>query len=197
MHISKFLALSAAGALAAAANAGTIVTFSDPAAGPGTPVFTYAGGILSGGWTLPGLTLHTPGLGNVDFVNASFVMSPLTTVTNLGPVQIMSGGEINFFDASNAPLLSISFSSALLSGPISLGASDFVGNNVVFSGPLLAGNQFQNEAFAFSFANPIGNTQNFSVTSAFTSSADPVLPTPGAATLLAAGGAMAARRRRN
>ena len=199
MQPKRFLALSALAALAAAgsANAGTIATFSDPAAGPGTPLFSYSGGLLTGGWSAPGLTLHTPGLGGIDYTNATFTMSPLATIVNLGPVQIMTGGVVNFFDSANNPLLTITFSTALLSGPVSLGASDFVGNNVTFSGPILGATTYQNEAFAFSFANPIGNADSFSVTAAFTSSADPVLPTPGAAALLGMGGMMAARRRRN
>ena len=191
-----FVAGTVAGIVAThAARAETIVTFSDPAAGPGTPVFSYSNNTLTGGWELPGLTLQTPGLFNVSYSNATFTMTSLTTMSDLGPVQIMSGGEISFFDALHNPLLTLDFSSATLSGPLSLGSSDFVGNNVTFSGPLLNGATVTNEAFAFAFANPVGTTSSFTVTSSFTSSGDATLPGPSSASLLVAGGLMLTRRR--
>jgi MYXO-CTERM domain-containing protein len=56
---------------------------------------------------------------------------------------------------------------------------------------------YSSEAFSFSFANPIvTDPTHYSVTSAFTSSADVVIPAPGAVTLLGIGGLLAARRRR-
>jgi MYXO-CTERM domain-containing protein len=124
-------------------------------------------------------------------------MTPLTVATNLGGIYVMNGGSINFFDSSSNPLLTISFTSALLSGTLGLGASDFTGFNVTFSGPILAGYIAANESSSFSFANPLPIPGGFTVTSAFTSSATLVpIPAPGAAALIGLGGLIVGRRRR-
>lgn len=181
---------------ATGAHAVTIVTFSDPASGAMTPLFDYHGGFLTGGWSAHGLTLRTPGLAAPDFPNATFTFTPLATVLSLGIADIMSGGRIDFFDDAHTPLLSITFANAVRTQSLSLGGSDVVGNSVTFSGPLLGGNTYDNEAFAFSFANPVTDPGGFTVTSAFTSSADLSLPTPGGAALLTLGAIPALRRRR-
>ncbi|MBI5864061.1 MAG: PEP-CTERM sorting domain-containing protein, partial [Planctomycetes bacterium] len=48
------------------------------------------------------------------------------------------------------------------------------------------------EAFAFSFANPVGTPENYTATASFTSSA---IPEPASIALLAIGGLLALRRR--
>jgi MYXO-CTERM domain-containing protein len=188
-------------AIASAASAtSTVATFSDPASGPGTPLFTFnaAAGTLTGGWGASGLLLETPGLPLVpNFADATFTMTPLSAMSS-GPIYLMGGGMINFFDSTNAPLMTITFTSAILTSSLGLGASDFSGFNVTFSGPILAGfGSVTNESFSFSFANPaqLATAPGFTVTSSFTSSAE-LVPAPGAAALLGLGGLLAARRRR-
>ena len=77
-------------AFVGSAQAATILTFADPADGPSTPLFTLAGGQLTGGWASgnTGLTLETPGLAAPDFVNAWFDFTPVTvtpTMEGLSP----------------------------------------------------------------------------------------------------------------
>jgi len=189
--------------LVGSASATTVATFADPSTGPATPLFTFnaAAGTLTGGWSGLGLLLQTPAQlpSGTSYANAQFSMTPLGSIGNFGSIYHMGGGQINFTTAGNAPLLTISFSDAWLTSSLGLGASDFMSNNVVFSGPILNGyTSVTNEAFSFSFANPGTTTQfpGFTVTSSFTSSADLVTPAPGAAALLGLGGLLAARRRR-
>jgi len=194
----------AASLAASAANADTVATFADPASTPATPLFSFNSvtGVLTGGWTGTGLLLQTPGLPAPDFANARFAMTPISSLSNFGGFYNMGAGQLNFVDSSNNPLLTISFASATMTYALGLGASDFVGNGVTFSGPIVgAFPLISNEAFSFSFANPVGvgpvNTQgvsSFTVTSSFTSSA--TIPAPGAMALLGVGGLMATRRRR-
>lgn len=183
---------------AGAAQAVTVATFADPGSVT-SPLFSFNGSQLTGGWSAAGLNLQTPGLTSVgDFSNATFTFSPLNVVGNFSNVFGLDGGVINFFDSSNNPLLTITFDNATLTVPVGVGSSDFISNNVTFSGPILAGYQtVSNESFAFSFANAFGTSvANFSASSAFTSSADLIVPTPATAALLGLGGLVAARRRR-
>ena len=189
-------------AIGAAASADTVATFADPATGPATPLFQFNSGTgtLTGGWMgQPNLLLQTPGLPSVgDYPNAQFQMTPITATGSFGGIYMMGAGAINFFDATNAPLLTITFSNAILTSSLGLGASDFYGYNVTFTGPILAGyGTITNEAFSFSFANPVGPggpNSSFTTTSSFTSSATLVVPGPGSAALLGLGGLLAARR---
>ncbi len=190
-------------AISSAASADTVATFADPAANGSTPLFQFNSGtgVLTGGWVgQPNLLLQTPGLPLVpDFNNAQFQMTPLSATGSFGNIFMMGGGAINFFDSTNAPLLTITFSNAILTSSLGLGASDFYGYNVTFSGPILGGFAVvSNEAFSFSFANPVTTvpTGSFTTTSSFTSSATLVVPGPGSAALLGLGGLLAARRRR-
>jgi MYXO-CTERM domain-containing protein len=201
MRVSQFATIAALGTLAAASSAmasTTVATFADPSNNSNNPLFTFNGTTLTGQWLGPasGLLLETPGVAAPDYANAQFQMTPLTVSSNFGGIYFMNGGSINFSDSFGAPLLTISFTSALLSGALGLGASDFTGFAVTFSGPILNGYTVSNESFSFSFANPITSGNGFSVTSSFTSSADLVVPTPGAAALLGLGGMFASRRRR-
>ena len=201
MQVSKWAYLGAVSSLATlcgltGARAETVITFADPSSGPATPLFSYSGNTLTGGWAGPGLTLQTPGLTNTDYSNATFTMTALSRTSDSGSVHFLSGGELNFFDSGDNLLLTIEFASAELSGPLGLGASDFIGDNVTFSGPVLGGESFTNEAFAFAFANPIGTLSDFTVTASFTSSGDPMIPGPGSAALLGSGVMGLWRRRR-
>lgn len=186
-------------ALAGLAHADTVATFADPSPTGATPLFSLTANTFSGGWSGTGLTLETPGILAVgDYADATFSMSPLAAVNVFGSFWALSSGSINFFDSASNPLLTISFSSATLNVPAGAGGSDFIGNNVTFSGPILAGyTLISNEAFAFSFANPVGTPNQFTVTSAFTSSADLFVPAPATAGLLGLGAIGALRRRRN
>ena len=126
-------------------------------------------------------------------------MSPLSAIGAFGNIYHLGGGQLNFFDSLANPLLTISFGDAWLTGSLGLGASDFMSNSVIFSGPIMAGfGSVSNEAFSFSFANPVATTPtgSFTTTSSFTSSANLVVPAPGAAALLGLGGLLAGRRRR-
>ena len=191
-------------AITSAASAATVATFADPATGPATPLFAFnAGtGVLTGGWVgMPNLLLQTPGLPLIpDFANAQFTMTPIsaTGAPTFG-IYPMGGGSISFFDATNTPLLTITFSNATLVSSLGFGGSDFRSNNVTFTGPILAGFIVSNEAFSFSFANPVSASPagSYTATSSFTSSADLApIPAPASAALLGLGGLVAIRRRR-
>lgn len=198
----SFVTKMVAGALvvggAFVAQADTIATFADPSPSGATPLFTFTSaagvGTLSGGWNALGLNLLTPGLGAPDFADAQFTMPPVAATGGLG-VWALGAGSVNFFDSSNNPLFTISFQSGTLTSPVGAGSSDFVGDNVTFSGPIIPPASLLNEAFAFSFANPRGTMENYTVTSAFTSSADRV-PEPSSLALLALGSAIGLMRRR-
>lgn len=186
------LVLGVVGLAGGLANAATIATFADPSPDGSTPLFAYDGQALTGGWALSGLTLQTPGLLAVsDIADATFTMTPLTVQVVNGNFITLSGGQIDFFDG-NSLVLSISFSGASLTSPFGFGASEFAGNNVVFSGPNVP--VLAQEAFAFSFANPQGDLNDFTVTSSFTSSA---VPEPASLMMIAGGLLAAALRRRS
>lgn len=192
-NYAVFAAIAAAG-ITASANAATIVTFADPAMGPDTPLFEVnsSTGLLTGGWLAPGLTLETPGLAAPNFTDARFTMTAVSLLSPL-PFAVLGGGQINFWDSANNPLMTITFSGGLLSSSFGFGASEFQGNDVTFSGPILGGETFTQEAFAFSFANPVATATGYQATASFTSSA---VPAPGSLAALALGGLAIARRRR-
>jgi hypothetical protein len=176
---------------ASAANAATIATFADPAPDGSTPLFAYDGNALTGGWSLGGLTLLTPGLPLVpDIANATFAMSPLTVNSINGSVVLLSGGQIEFFDGVDL-VFQITFDGASLTTPFGFGASEFAGYNVQFSGPNVPGD-LTAEAFAFAFANPQGTPDDFTVTASFTSSA---IPEPASLAALALLACVGLRRR--
>ncbi len=196
------LALVAGAALAAtAAQAVTIATFADPTTGSGAPMFSFnsATNVLTGQWLgQPNLLLETPGVAAFpDYSNAQFQMTPLAAVGSLGPILVMGAGSVSFYDSTNAPLMTISFSGGYLNPATNFGSSDFTGFNVTFTGPILAGLVLTNESFAFSFANPVSATPagSYTVSSSFSSSAD-IIPAPASVALLGLGGLVAVRRRR-
>lgn len=173
----------------------TIATFADPAANGSTPLFAFVSGppgsgSLSGGWTGVGLNLLTPGLAAPDFANARFLMNPVSA-SGSGNNWALGAGSINFSDSGGNALFSIQFNSGQLTTPNGFGASDFIGQGVTFSGPIIPGG-LTDETFAFSFANQVGTPENYTATAAFTSSA---VPEPVSMILLAVGGMLALRRR--
>jgi uncharacterized protein (TIGR03382 family) len=183
------------------AQAQTIATFADPASSPATPLFSLnaATGVFTGGWAGTGLTLLTPGYIVPVWNDVTFVLSPLSTTASFGPVRTLSGGNVRFFDSSSQEIFRIDFSDSLLTSSLSLGSSDFVGSNVTFSGLILSNLlSVSDEAFAFSFANPVSAPPagSFTVTSSFTSSATVIIPTPGSAALAGMAGLVLLRRRR-
>ncbi len=195
-YTQLFAVIAFAGVAASATCADTIATFADPSPSGSTPLFFFNGATLTGAWTTTGLNLLTPVLAAPDFPNARFAMAPVAAAPVFGapPGNFTTGpGAVNFFDAFNNPLLTISFSGGVLNSA-NFGSSDFIGQNVVFSGPILGGASVSDEAFAFSFANQFGSPLAFNATSSFTSSA--TIPGPGAAALLGLGGLLATRRRR-
>jgi uncharacterized protein (TIGR03382 family) len=184
---------------AGSAHAATILTFADPAAGPSTPLFTLAGGTLTGGWSdaNPGLLLETPGLAAPNFANAWFDFSPVTvTPTGTPPFFTLSAGTINFYaDGTNTPLVTITFSGGLLTDALGFGSSTFAFYDVQFTGAIIAPGNPVNEAFSFSFANQVGSGTNYTATASFTSSADNI-PAPASFALLGLGMLVISRRRR-
>lgn len=187
----RLLAISAIGFLSTSELARadfTVATFADPALDGSTPLFELDGSTFSGAWSGTGLTLETPGLTAPDYDDATFTTTVMTIV---GPNDL-SGGMISFFDSGGAPLFDITFDSAFVLPSLAFGASDFLANNVVFSGPIIVGT-LEDEAFAFSFANPVETATGWTVTAAFTSSA---IPEPAMVTLLAFGMLLGIGRRR-
>ena len=178
----------------AAVNADTIATFSDPSPGGSQPLFTFSSnggtGTLSGSWTSDGMLLETPGVPAADINNAHMAMDPVTATG--GPlVWTLGPGRIRLQNNANVDQMIISFSGGTLTSPNGFGASDFVGLDVSFSGPIIPAG-LSGEAFAFSFANPVGTPEDYTATAAFTSSA---VPEPASIGLLLVGGLLALRRR--
>lgn len=173
--------------------ADTIAQFDDPASGSDTPLFTFDAdaGLLSGAWSLPGLTLETVG---GDFDDATFTMEPVS-VDAFGGV---GAGQIDFFASGDPdnPIFIIEFDSGQLT-PTNFGATEFLAtNDVVFSGSILPLPTKQ-ESFSFALANhePFG-LNGFTATAAFTSSAE-FIPEPGAVFFLIPAGAYLTLRRRH
>lgn len=189
-------ALTTLAAVAGSAQGATIVTFADPAMGPGTPLFEVntATNMLTGGWSGSDLLLETPGLPAPNLPDATFTLSAVALLTPL-PFATLGPGQIDFYDNANVLQLTITFDGGLLTSSFGFGASEFQGDNVTFSGPLLGGTVLTDEAFAFSFANPVATANGYQATASFTSSAT-VVPAPGAAAMLGLGGLALARRRR-
>lgn len=178
----------------AAVNADTIATFADPSPNGSQPLFTFSSnggtGSLSGSWTSTGMLLETPGVAAPDIPDARLAMDPVSATG--GPlVWTLGPGRIRLQNSTGTDQMIISFSGGTLTSPNGFGASDFVGLDVSFSGPIIPGG-LSGEAFAFSFANPTGTPEDYSATAAFTSSA---VPEPASIGLLLVGGLLALRRR--
>ena len=199
MKTGRFLsAFVLTAAAATAANAGTIATFADPTTGPAPSLFQWNAvtQTITGGWAGTGLTLLTPSTAAPDYTDARFSLTPMVALSNMFGFVFFGPGAVQFTDSANNNIFRIEFDSAVMSSSLSFGSSDFVGFNVRFSGSIL---DFptQDEAFAFSFANPVASQTGFTVTSSFTSSADRLIPAPGAMALMGLGGILSIRRKRN
>ncbi len=177
-------------AFAGQAQAGsfTVATFADPASDSSTPLFELDDDQLSGAWNGVGLTLQTPGIGDVDYMNAQFQMGAVA----VNPDDSTGPGQIDFFASNSDPLFSIMFQAGTLNAGVGFGATDFVAQGVTISGPIVPF-ALMDEAFAFSFANQVATPDGFTATADFTSSAT---PEPASLTLAIIGGAFVLRRRR-
>lgn len=192
--LAAALASAAAGAFAGSV---TIVTFSDPAPGETTPLFTLNGPQFQGGWSGTGLNLLSPGLTTVpDYGDAKFSMTPLIATPIAPGSWTLSGGQITFTDAANTPVFVITFDAASLASNIGFGASDLALQNVTFSVPGQSSVTFEKERFAFSFANDAETPEGLTWTASFTSSATVWVPEPASFGLLAAGALGSILRRR-
>jgi len=171
----------------------TMVTFADPAPDASTPLFTFDGAQFAGGWSGLNLDLLTPGLPlTADIPDATFTMTTLSATQIVPGYYSLSGGTIDFYDASSVLVFQITFQSASLAPEIGFGASDLALQNVTFFDPAQPTQTFGQDRFAFSFANDatVGNTATW--TASFTSSA---IPEPASLGLLVAGGLLILRRR--
>ncbi len=177
-------------AFAGQAQAGsfTVATFADPAADSSTPLFELDDGALSGSWNGVGLTLQTPGIGDVDYSNAKFSMGSVT----VNPDDTTGAGSVDFFASNNDYLFSIAFQSGILNGNTGFGATDFAAQGVTIDGPIVPF-ALMDEAFAFSFVNQVATANGFTATADFTSSAT---PEPASMLLTALGATFVMRRRR-
>lgn len=179
---ARLLVALFSGVFCSAATAGTLATFADPTGTLGTPpLFVQNGaplGTLSGDWNQPGLTLITPINAGV-YSDVTFHMDPVA----VGAGGVLGPGYIEFRDNAQQLLLGITFDSGLLN-VVGFGGTFIAGHDVTFSGPLIT-SPLADEAFAFSFANPLAGPSGLSWTASFTSSATPE-PAALAAVLLSA-----------
>ncbi len=174
------------------ASAGTIATFADPALDGSTPLFSLTPTQFQGGWSGNGLTLLTPGLPGPDYSDAKFNL-PAVSVTPISPgLWTLGNGQITFYDSANTPVFIIAFAAASLDENIGMGASDLALQNVTFSVPG-SPQTFDQERFAFSFANEELTPNGPTWTASFTSSA---IPEPASLGLTLIGLFLCSARRR-
>ncbi len=175
----------------ASAQAVTIATHDDPALNGTTPLFFAAPSSISGSWTGTGLTLEIPVV-PVSFTDVKMDMGSVTRAGN-----VLGAGTVKFYTTDiNNPIFQVDFNAGTIFEPFGIGASFVSAQDVTFSGSAVSSLSFENEQFAFSFANPVnfGNDGN-SYTASFTSSAD-VVPEPASMAILGLGVAALARRKR-
>jgi hypothetical protein len=178
-------------------SASTIATFSDPSVGepePPVPLFAVDQDASTISASYPSLTLETWDGSSYD---VSLLMNPVTFVegrsfeTGAGSVQFMMAGSV---------ILQIDFDNGHLNNPFSFGATEFIGDNVTFSGSALlpfTGVQDGTGSFAFSFANQTftDDPDGYTATAAFTSSGV-LIPEPATLIAVALFGLVAVRGHR-
>lgn len=172
---------------AALAQSVTVASFSDPATSSATPMFVLAGTSFTGGWEDGNLDLVAP-LAGTTYDEVHMTMTPLTWDGMFG----LSGGTI-WFSQGESLVLQIDFTSATLVQPFVFGASEFVAEDVTFSGPATNGLPLTSEQFAFSFANPMLTGNGATWTASFTSSAT-IVPEPASLVLLVMGAVASLKR---
>lgn len=161
--------------------------------------FTFSGGVLSGGYSSPGLNLVVFG---TTYSDVGFEFSgplPAHHEMSLGGIDqfALPAGHVRYFHLSDptVDLFKVSFDGATLTLPGGFGGATADLQGVSFSGTAVSGWSFADQSFSYSFV-PVGGDA-FKVN--FTSSAavQPV-PEPFTMALAAAAlGAAVARRRRS
>ena len=193
----RYLGMAVALAVSASAFADvTFATFADPSSTSSNPVFVHdrVMNTLTGSWSQSGLTLVGPGLtGSPTITNATFSTTPLALTEVVSGVFAVGPGSVVFRDGSNNHLFTINFSSGTYVEGVGAGSSEFRGQDVEYTGPLVPSGT-QGRQFNFAFANQVNTQTSTTYTASFTSSA---VPEPGTMIALGAGiAAFAARRRR-
>ena len=188
--LKKTLIIGLAFGTMAAAQAVTIATHDDPALNASTPVFSTTASAVSASWMGTGLTLEVP-VASLVFNDVKMEMASVNRVGNtLGP------GAVKFYTSdANNPIFQVNFTSASVFEPFGVGGSFIAQQDVSFSGSAVDGMLFDNEQFAFSFANPVIGQNGNTYTASFTSSAD-VVPEPASMLILGLGAAALAKRKR-
>lgn len=188
--LKQTLILGLAFGTMAAAQAVTIATHQDPALNGTTPLFSTTASQVSASWLGTGLTLDVP-VASVTFNDVNMVME---SVSRAG--GSLGAGTVKFYTSDvNNPVFQVDFSGGSIFEPFGVGGSFIAQQDVTFSGSAVAGMLFDNEQFAFSFANPVVGANSNTYTASFTSSAD-VVPEPATMMVLGLVAAAAARRKR-
>lgn len=174
----------------------TMATFADPSNGSAF-LFDWdmTNDTLTGSWMMPGLDLQTPGFTGGGQVNDAMFTTSTISLTEVVPNVLynMGAGTINFTDASNNPVMMITFDGGVFQNPTAVGSAMSFGNSVDFSGPNVP-TGLTNESFSFSLANPTVSGDHMMFTASFTSSAD-VVPEPATFLVLGTGLAALLKRR--
>lgn len=201
-HLARILASGGVLSVTAVSFAApSFATFADPSLSAATPLFTYDKDLkmLSGSWSLPGLTLNQP----VFCCSASdvrFTMDPVALIAGTVNLGTLGPGTFKFekYDGTEwVQVLRVAFASATLTQfQFTAGA----GNGVeFFDGLDNPYSDWTNKSFAFSLTNRrdfVDGGRNLrTYTASFGSTAEPV-PEPATLAVLGVGALALMRRRR-